>query len=291
MRRIVFSLLALGLLLGVAPSVFSGGEKAKPRKIVLVGMKRDHGPGEHEYMAGLAILAECLKQTPGVEVTTVKLDFGDKGWPAEAKALEDANTIVCFMRAGGQYFLTNKERKAKLEEIMKKGTGFVALHWAVEGPKNVGDPYMAILGGYYEPGFSRNPHNTSKVKAADAAHPVGHGWKEFQARDEWYFKIRLLPEAKAVVTAESLTDRDKSVHKGETIGWTYERKGDKGPQGPGRSFGFTGCHFHVNFGIPEFRKLIVNGILWTADVNVPAEGAPVAIKGPVPKIPEEPKQK
>ena len=38
-----------------------------------------------------------------------------------------------------------------------------------------------------------------------------------------------------------------------------ERKDSKGPLGPGRSFGFTGCHFHVNFGIPEFRQLIVIG--------------------------------
>ena len=61
------------------------------------------------------------------------------------------------------------------------------------------------------------------------------------------------------------------------------------PLGPGRSFGFTGCHFHQNFGIPEFRKLIVNGILWTAGMEVPKDGAPVLLKGPVPKVPDGPK--
>ena len=51
------------------------------------------------------------------------------------------------------------------------------------------------------------------------------------------------------------------------VAWVYER-----PDG-GRSFGFVGGHFHENFGIKDFRKAIVNGILWTAHVNVPPEGA------------------
>jgi type 1 glutamine amidotransferase len=200
---------------------------------------------------------------------------------------------VCFLRAGGGYFLSDKDRRTKIEELMKKGTGFVALHWAVEGPKALGEPYMNILGGYYEPGFSTNPHNTTTVKPANDKHPIARGWKPFEARDEFYFKIKLLPDAKPALVATSLQDKDKdkTVYKDETIGWTYERKDSKGPLGPGRSFGFTGCHFHINFGIPEFRRLIVNGILWTADVEVPEKGAAVELKAPVPKVPDQPKDK
>jgi type 1 glutamine amidotransferase len=290
MRKAILSVLAAALWLAGSLSLIGAGagDGAKTKKIVLIGMDRDHGPGEHEYMAGLAILAECLKQTPDVAVTVLKVDGKAKGWPAEAKALEDANAIVCFLRAGGGYFLADKERRAKLEEVLKKGAGFVALHWAVEGPKALGDPYMAILGGYYEPGFSKNPHNLTTVRAADAEHPISRGWKAYEARDEFYFKIRLLPDAKAVVLA-TLKDRDQKVYEDETIGWVYQRKDARGPLGPGRSFGFTGCHFHVNFGIPEFRRLIVNGILWTANVDVPERGAPAELKAPVPKVPGQEK--
>ena len=290
MRRALFCLLAAAVGAAVmSPAVPAADTKAK--KILLLGMDRDHAPGDHEYMAGLAILAECLKQTPGVEVTTFKLDAKAKGLPEEvAKALNGANTVVTFLKAGGGYFLADGERRAKIEEVMKKGAGFVALHWAVEGPKELGQPYMNILGGYYEPKFSTNPHNTATVKSGDDKHPIARGWKPFEARDEFYFKIRLLPEAKPAVVAASLTDRDKKEYKDETIGWTYERKDNKGDLGPGRSFGFTGCHFHVNFGIPEFRRLIVNAILWTADVEMPEKGAPVELKAPVPKIPDQPKK-
>jgi type 1 glutamine amidotransferase len=278
------------LLLLAAPWQADAGTRPA-RKIVLVGMKRDHGAGEHEYMAGLAILAECLKQTPGTDVVIVKVDFGDKGLPEElAKEIEGAHCIVTFLRAGGTYFMNNAERKAKLQEVLKKGAGFVALHWAVEGEKKFGDDFMPILGGYYEPGFSKNPHNTTKVENVDPKSPVGRGWDTFEARDEFYFKIRLLPEAKAVVKATLMDrDKDKTVYKDETIAWTYERKDSKGILGAGRSFGFTGCHFHQNFGTPEFRRLIVNGILWTAGFEVPEGGAPVMLKGPVPKVPEESK--
>jgi type 1 glutamine amidotransferase len=266
------------LVLAGAPFFAAAGDPVTPKKIVLIGMERDHGPGEHEYMKGLEILAHCLKQNPGTVVTVIKVDGTKAGWPAEATAtsLDGANAIVCFLRAGGGYFLVDKERRTKLHELMKNGTGFVALHWAVEGPKALGHPYMDILGGYYEPGFSKNPHNLAKVVPNNAAHPIARGWSEFEAYDEFYFNIRLLPEAHTVVTA-TLKDRDGTQYKDQTIGWVYERKNSKGPLGPGRSFGFTGGHYHVNFGIPEFRRLITNGILWTADIEVPQNGASVRL--------------
>jgi type 1 glutamine amidotransferase len=280
-------LLAAVLLTGLPPLCASAGDvPTKNRKIVLIGMNRDHGPGEHEYAAGLAILAECLKQTPGVEVDII--DLG-KGFPNDAAFLDKAraaNAIVCFLRRAGDLFKKQEHRK-EIEALLKKGTGFVCLHWAVEGDKKEGDAFMAALGGYYEPGFSDNPHNTATVFPADPKHPIARGWKPFEARDEFYFKIRLLADARPVIRASLLKGHDKKDYKDQTIGWIYQRKDSQGPLGPGRSFGFTGCHFHINFGIPEFRRLIVNGILWTADVEVPEDGAPVKLTSSVPRVPQQ----
>jgi hypothetical protein len=36
-------------------------------------------------------------------------------------------------------------------------------------------------------------------------------------------------------------------------------------------------HYHDNWKDPDFRRLIVNAVLWTAHLNVPAGGAPVAM--------------
>ena len=50
------------------------------------------------------------------------------------------------------------------------------------------------------------------------------------------------------------------------MAWASER-----PDG-GRGFGFTGGHFHWNWGHDEFRKLVLNAIVWTAKAKVPQGG-------------------
>jgi hypothetical protein len=48
--------------------------------------------------------------------------------------------------------------------------------------------------------------------------------------------------------------------------WVSER-----PEG-GRAFGFTGGHRHVNWGDDNFRKVVLNALLWIAKAEVPAQG-------------------
>ena len=54
----------------------------------------------------------------------------------------------------------------------------------------------------------------------------------------------------------------------EHVAWVYER-----PDG-GRGFGFTGGHWHWNWGNDNFRTVVLNGIVWTAGLEVPAGGVP-----------------
>jgi putative membrane-bound dehydrogenase-like protein len=48
--------------------------------------------------------------------------------------------------------------------------------------------------------------------------------------------------------------------------WVIERAGG------GRGFGFTGGHYHKNWGDDNFRKVVLNAILWIAHIDVPAGG-------------------
>ena len=63
----------------------------------------------------------------------------------------------------------------------------------------------------------------------------------------------------------------EAIKRGEPqhVAWAYER-----PNG-GRGFGFTGGHVHWNWGHDEFRQLVVNAIVWSAGLDVPADGVPV----------------
>src|SRR5438132_13990835 len=57
-------------------------------------------------------------------------------------------------------------------------------------------------------------------------------------------------------------------HKGEPehVMWAIQR-----PDG-GRGFGFTGAHYHKNWGDENFRKTVLNAVLWIAKMEVPREG-------------------
>ena len=50
------------------------------------------------------------------------------------------------------------------------------------------------------------------------------------------------------------------------MAWAAEREGG------GRGFGFTGGHDHWNWGDPNFRKVVLNAIVWCAHGEVPKDG-------------------
>jgi type 1 glutamine amidotransferase len=168
---------------------------------------------------------------------------------------------------------------------MDKGVGLVCMHYAVEVPKGKpGDKFLDWIGGYYESGFSTNPHWTAEIVALPE-HPVTRGVKPFAVRDEWYFNMRFRPKMSGVtplLTAKpddatrqgvSASPRGPYQHivdargREEVLSWAVER-----PDG-GRGIGFTGAHAHANWGDPNFRKFVLNAILWSAKLDVPADGA------------------
>jgi type 1 glutamine amidotransferase len=71
--------------------------------------------------------------------------------------------------------------------------------------------------------------------------------------------------------------------KDQVVAWTYERPNSNG----GRSFSTTLGHFHENFGLPDFRRAVVNGILWSAHLKVPENGAPVEVSDKELKLPAQ----
>src|SRR5262249_56339316 len=65
-------------------------------KIVLVAGRQSHGPGEHEFFAGCAVLMKLLKQTPGVFPVMAR-----DGWPKNPETFKNARAVVFFMDGAG----------------------------------------------------------------------------------------------------------------------------------------------------------------------------------------------
>jgi type 1 glutamine amidotransferase len=242
-------------------------------KIVLVAGRQSHGPGEHEFFAGCSVLMKLLQETPGVFPVLAR-----DGWPKHAhETFAGAKSVVFFMDGGSGHPIIKDDHMAQIQKLIDGGVGFVNLHYAVEYPQKQGQGVLDWIGGYYETGFSTNPHwNGNFERLPD--HPIASGVRPFSIRDEWYYNIRFHPTRKGVMPILTATPPDATrgtaaakEHPGrpEVVAWAFDRSAG------GRSFGFTGGHFHRNWGNEDFRRLVVNAILWTAKVEVPAGGAKV----------------
>lgn len=248
---------------------------AKLSKIVLVAGHKSHGKGEHEFFAGCALLMKLLQETSGVFPVMAR-----DGWPKSPQTFEGAKSVVFFMDGGGGHPIIQKDHRAVVQRLMDQGVGFVNLHYAVEYPKSQSEHVLQWLGGYYETGYSTNPHWKADIKSLPE-HPITRGVKPFALQDEWYFNMRFKPELQGVTPILKAVPPDNKrgtvaarEHKGreEILAWAFNRANG------GRSFGFTGAHFHKNWGDENFRRLVVNAILWTAKLEVPADGAKVEMR-------------
>src|SRR5882672_3236153 len=254
---------------------------AADKKIVFVAGAPSHGPGEHEHRAGCLLLKSCLDKVPGVTAVVYT-----NGWPDNPReAFSDAATIIVYSDGGGGHPLLQDDRLRTIGELMSKGVGLVCIHYAVEPTKEKGEKeFLEWIGGAFEPDWSVNPTWNADFKELPR-HPITHGVMPFSVHDEWYFHMRFREGMKGVtpiltaIPPESTMNRRDGPHEGnpavreavknrepQHMAWACERTDG------GRGFGWTGAHYHKNWGNDNFRKLVLNAILWTAKVEVPSDG-------------------
>jgi type 1 glutamine amidotransferase len=250
----------------------------KLAKVVLVAGTPSHPPGAHEYLATQAVLARLLEQTPGVFPVIVR-----DSWPRNPKVFEGARSIVWYTDGVKNHPLLQPEKAAVIQRHIDKGGGFVALHYALNMTSELGPRALPWLGGYHDMEYSGG-HGGIKWTARITAlprHPITRGVKPFTLEDEWYFDERFVPDRKGItpllqaIPPEELraksADARKYPGRAEVLAWAYDRPGG------GRSFAVTTPHTHQDWTEESLRRLVVNGILWTAKVEVPSGGAKVAL--------------
>lgn len=244
---------------------------AAPIKVILIGQPPDHGYRSHTYLPDCELLARWLKQNGAFETTVAR------GWPTDPHAFDGVALVVLHDKLGGDVFFA-PAHAAQSQALIDRGIGLVALHWGTGSAEPAaGDPWLQALGGHFNAqkgGFSRYKVEASTLRVADVAHPISRGWQDFPVRDEWYYDLRFLPAARPMALV-------KVGGKDYPAAWAYERPDH------GRSFGFVGLHFHDNLASEPFRRLIVNGLLWAAQVEVPAGGALVPLGAHDLDLPEE----
>ncbi len=239
----------------------------KQAKVVLIAGSNFFKPGEHEYVAGCSVLFDLLKQTPGV-APVLAVD-----WPTKPETLNGARAVVFFFDGAEKSQLLREDRLAQVQKHADAGMGVVHLHQVIDFPKDLGERARALTGAAWEKGHSQRAHWVADFKDFPK-HAICHGVTPFKIDDGWLFKLRFVPDMKGVTpllkTSSPKAPADQAANDA-IVGWAYER-----PTG-GRAFTFTGCHLHESLAQEGYRKFLVNGILWSAGLDVPAEGAPVKL--------------
>jgi hypothetical protein len=234
---------------------------ASPKKLLLLGQGPDgHPPQTHEYMAGHKILQAHLRKVPGLEVSLVR---ADEPWREGPELLAKADGVVLFLSEGARWLHQNPRRLAAFRELAKRKGALVGLHWAIgtKEAKNI-EGFVKLFGGCHGgPDRKYKVLTNAEVRVAEVKHPITFGIQPFRVRDEFYYHLKFAKPADTIRPVLQVPIDDGL----ETVAWSWER-----PDG-GRSFGFSGLHFHENWSLPEYRRLVLQGVLWSLRLPIPAE--------------------
>jgi type 1 glutamine amidotransferase len=267
----------------VALATVLSAQAETPRKLVLVGQGPDgsHPPQTHEYLAGMKVLARCLRPVEGLDISVVR---ADGAWLEGPELLSKADGVVLCVCEGARWTQQDPKRLEALSRVAARGGGLTALHWAM-GTREAQqiEPFVKLFGACHGGPDRKYRFFKEEVVAevADSGHPVVAGLSRFRIRDEFYYRLKSVKPAGNVRPLLRVPIDGQP----ETVAWAWER-----PDG-GRSFGFSGMHYHDNWRLQECRRLVAQGVLWTLKRRIPKDGLPVEVTAedlqltPFPKTP------
>lgn len=235
-------------------------------KVVLIAGSFSKGGGEHEYFAGSVLLVNLLKQTPGVFPV-----LAAEGWPKNERIFENAKAVVFYMDGGGKQPILQGDHLEKIESFAAKRVGIVHLHQIIDYPKSHTERMLPLLGGVWVPGAGARGH-WDGVFSGFVEHPITRGVASFKENDGFIYKLTFADGRKGITPLLRTSPPRTTLKDPEDIvAWAYQRPDQ------GRSFVFTGCHLHSSWGLEGMRRFVTNGILWSAGLEIPPDGAPVAL--------------
>jgi len=249
-------------------------KEAPKTKILFIAGACDHPPGTHETAAAARLLKHCMENAKNIQAVRAEILYQ---WPENERVLDDAATIVF---TGDLFPLQRMDdparAKAKIASLMARGCGIVCIHYATglraEHVAKDGDhPLLRWLGGYFA---SACPHHRSVARVCKVTvvpekgeHPVLRGWRTFTFDDEPYWNIYFGKGGLArnvVPLAYSMLPPEKP--RKEIVAWAIEREDG------GRGMGIVLPHYFRSWRANDLRTQVLNGICWTAGLDVPSSG-------------------
>jgi type 1 glutamine amidotransferase len=287
MARYSTATVLLGVVLSLIGCLREAAGQAKAdemKKIVFLAGPKDHGgPGAHEYAKDLMLLKRCLDTSPNVPGVATEIHVGKP--PQDFAELRDAAAIVIHssgdtradeahalfptnnpQNVAATYSAADAQRLEQMDRLMKRGTGIVVLHYSliVDNPRSR-EYLLDWIGGYHHSGESRVKIDRSEATPATPGHEILRGVRPWTTDHEYYFNqhFRTNDRRAVPIITSRLPSDDPQPH---VIAWAVRREGG------GRGFAFTGGHYHKNMWVDDYRRMLLNAIVWTARIPVPKQG-------------------
>ncbi len=228
----------------------------EPKRLLLIGQGPDkHPAGTHQYMAGIEQIAKLLAAVPTIKTQIVRAD-GE--WSEGPESIDNSDGVVLFVSEGAKWCTAEPRRYDALTKLASRGGGLSVLHWGMGARETAPiEPFLKLFGACHGGPDRKYQVVRTELRPTLPAHSIAVGLKPFDVRDEFYYRLKLVESEPAVQPVmQALIDGQP-----ETVAWAWER-----PDG-GRSFGFSGLHFHDNWDLPEYAKFLKQGVFWTLHLD------------------------
>ncbi len=253
------------LLAALCLATLAAAQDAAPQRLLLLAQGPDgHPAGTHEYVAGMRVLAKSLAGVPNLETTLIS---ADGAWPEGPGLINKADGVVLFLSQGAKWIHEDPRRLEAFAQLAARGGGLVTLHWGM-GTREAQyiDGFLKLFGGCHGGPDRKFLVLETRLSVVAGEHPIVRGIGDLPLREEFYYQLKFIdPQRIQPILQAEIEGRP------ETVAWAWQR-GDGG-----RSFGFSGGHFHEHWRHVQYRRLMAQGTLWTLKLPIPPDGLPVKV--------------
>lgn len=276
---------------------FSQANSQAQTKVIyfMAGIKDHAGPGRHETEKDLLVLQRCIDSINNLKGIKIQTRFVYKRTALDINDMKDAAAIVIESSAEGSspnrvhplFPPSGENKKAydkdvlnylrQVDSLHKAGMGIIVLHWAVAADNQKAfSLYRDWFGGGWMPDYSQNPLGkwiVNPVKGAEK-HPIMRGVGPWTYKDEIFSRFMVIPQdpnRTDLLMGEAPKTNQGTIAK-RCITWAYE-------DGLSRALIYGGMDYHSALLEENYRRFLLNAIVWAAGIDVPKGGIKSDAKG------------
>jgi hypothetical protein len=297
--------MSAALLVAFVFACFSHGtsqayaQEQKQKVIYFLSGLKDHaGPGRHEVAKDLLVLQDCINKAYNIKGVKIVTKYIDARSALNVEDIKDADALIVESSSASssqkrthplfpplppgeeKYDKETLDYLSQLDALHKAGMGIMILHWGVavnnEQNPTARDYYLNWFGETAMEGFTQNPLGFWIVTPIESAekHPILNGVHRWIYKDEIFSRLVGSPGdpyrtdlliGESPETNQSEAGSPRGVIGPRGIASAYEK-------GNARGILWGGMDFHSALLNENYRRFLLNAIVWTAGIAIPPGG-------------------